>query len=55
MLFKENKTLSPYFGVSKRSKTFFVDVKNKERTKKKFAEKKIRPFFLVLTIGRLFS
>ena len=45
MFFKESKTLSPYFGVSKRSKNIFRIRKKKVKTKKKLATRKLRPIF----------
>jgi hypothetical protein len=56
MFFKEYKTVSPYFGVSKRSKNFFRIRKKKEVSMKKNSQQKnCVPFFGILTFGGLFS
>ncbi len=56
MFFKEYKTVSPYFGVSKRSKNFFRIRKKKEvRMKKNSQQKNCVPFFGISTFGGLFS
>ncbi len=50
MFFKENKTLSPYFGVSKRSKNYFCRRKKKEDQRKNSQLKNYVPFFAIIAV-----